>query len=106
MLRILPSISGSLSRTAVNERTGATSPVASLVTAAVVLLTLWALTPLVYFVPTCALAGIVIEAALSLVDFEQVFSIYYDVPICIYIYIYIWYLHSRFKGLAMTLFSK
>jgi len=65
-------ISGGFSRSAVNSSAGATSQVASLITAATVLLTIAFLTPLVTFVPIVVLGAIIVTAVLSLIDIPRV----------------------------------
>jgi len=71
LFRSIP-VSGSFSRTAVNDQAGARSPLANLVAAALVALTLLFLTPLFYYLPMPALAAIIIVAAVGLVDVEEV----------------------------------
>lgn len=61
-------VAGGFSRTAVNHDAGARSPLASLVTAAMVLLALLALAPLFTTLPNAVLAAIVLAAVASLVD--------------------------------------
>jgi len=61
-------VSGSFSRTAVNARAGACTPLSNVMAAAVVGLTLLVLTPLFHFLPVPALAAIIIVAALGLFD--------------------------------------
>lgn len=61
-------ITGSFSRSAVNNDTGAKTSLSGLITALVVMLTLLALTELFYFLPRNALAAIVISSVLGLVD--------------------------------------
>ncbi len=63
-------VTGGFSRTAVNHQAGAKTPVAALVTVALVLLTLLFFTPLFYYLPNTALAAIVIVAVIDLVDFK------------------------------------
>lgn len=65
-------VSGSFSRTAVNEHAGGSSPLGNVFAAMMVLATLVVLTPLLYFIPMAALAAIIIVASLSLIDIEQV----------------------------------
>ncbi len=61
-------VSGSFSRTAVNARAGACTPMSNVVAAAVVGLTLLVLTPLFHYLPVTVLAAIIIVAALGLLD--------------------------------------
>ena len=61
-------VTGGFSRTAVNYQAGARTGLASLVTAAIVLLTLLVLTPLFHYLPNAVLAAIVMVAVAGLVD--------------------------------------
>jgi SulP family sulfate permease len=63
-------VTGGFSRTAVNDQAGARTNVASLVTAAAVLLTLLFLTPLFTFLTKTVLTAIVLSAVAGLVDLE------------------------------------
>lgn len=65
-------VTGGLSRTAVNDDAGATTPLASLVTAATVVVVLLTLTPLFHFVPTAALSAIIVVAVAGLVDVKAI----------------------------------
>ncbi|WP_298264821.1 SulP family inorganic anion transporter [uncultured Lutibacter sp.] len=60
---------GGLSRTAVNNQIGAKTPLASLIAAFVVGLTLMYFTPLFYYLPKAILAAIIIVAVFGLLDF-------------------------------------
>ena len=60
---------GGFSRTAVNDQTGAHTPLASVVSALVVGLTLLFLTPLFYYLPKAILAAIIMVAVFGLLDF-------------------------------------
>lgn len=64
-------VSGSFSRTAVNEQAGATSALSNLIAAGVVALTLLFLTPVFRFLPMALFAAIIIVATLSLIDFSE-----------------------------------
>jgi sulfate permease, SulP family len=61
-------VAGGFSRTAVNHQAGARTPVASLITAAMVGLSALALTPLFTHLPRAVLAAIVVVAVAGLVD--------------------------------------
>lgn len=61
-------VTGGFSRTAVNAEAGARSPLAGLVTAGVVVLTLLFLTDLFYFLPKAVLASIIMTAVFGLID--------------------------------------
>lgn len=63
-------VAGGFSRTAVNVQAGARTPLASLITAALVGLTLALLTPLFEHLPIAALAAIIMVAVFGLVDVE------------------------------------
>lgn len=69
--RSLP-VSGSFSRTAVNEQAGARTPLANVVAAGLVALTLAFLTPLFYYLPVPILAAIIIVAVFSLLDVGEI----------------------------------
>lgn len=62
---------GGFSRTAVNDQAGASSGLASIISAMVVGLTLLFLTPLFYFLPNTILASIIMVAVFKLIDFES-----------------------------------
>ncbi len=62
---------GGFSRTAVNADSGARSTIASLVSAAVIVLTLVLLTPLFYYMPKAVLASIIMVAVAGLVDVKE-----------------------------------
>ncbi len=64
-------VSGGFSRSAVNDQAGAKSPIASLVTAAVIALSVVLLTPLFYYLPNAVLAAIVMSAVFGLIDVRE-----------------------------------
>jgi SulP family sulfate permease len=64
-------ITGGFSRTAVNATAGARTPLASLITAGLVLVTIAFLTPLFSSLPNAALGAIIIMAVIGLVDVGQ-----------------------------------
>lgn len=61
-------IAGGFSRTAVNHSAGARTPLASLVTAAMLTVAVLWLTPALYYLPKAVLAAVVIVAVIGLVD--------------------------------------
>jgi len=61
---------GGFSRTAVNDQDGANTPLAAIISAVVVGLTLLFLTPLFYFLPKAVLAAIIMVAVFGLLDFK------------------------------------
>lgn len=69
-------VSGSFSRSAVNDHTGARTPLANVVTAGVIALTLLVLTPLFFYLPMPALAAIIIVAAIGLIDLQELRALF------------------------------
>ena len=65
-------VTGGFSRTAVNDQAGARTPMASIITAAIVGITLLFLTPLFHFLPKAVLAAIIMTAVFGLVDMAEV----------------------------------
>lgn len=61
-------VTGGLSRTAVNYQSGARTGLASVITAALVALTLLLLTPMFRFLPQAVLAAVVVAAVAALID--------------------------------------
>ncbi|SDN89282.1 SulP family inorganic anion transporter [Alkalicoccus daliensis] len=71
-------VTGSFSRSAVNQGAGAVSQISMIITALGVLLTLLFLTPLFYYLPQAVLAAIILSAVSGLINFKsarQVFRI-------------------------------
>ena len=68
------SVAGSFSRTAVNQKSGATSLFASLITAGLLAVFLYGFTFLLYYVPKCTLAVILFLAVYGLIDFKLIKS--------------------------------
>ena len=64
-------VTGGFSRTAVNAQAGASTGLASLITAVAVAATLLLLTPLFYYLPMAVLASIIMTAVFGLVDFAE-----------------------------------
>ncbi|KAF4666349.1 hypothetical protein FOL46_003114 [Perkinsus olseni] len=64
-------VQGGMSRTSLGYASGVKSQVAGLVAAVVAVGVLALLTPLMYWIPRCALAGIIITAATHLMDFHH-----------------------------------
>ena len=69
-------VSGSFSRSAVNDQTGARTPLANWFTAGVIGLTLLFLTPFFYYLPKPALAAIIIVAGVGLIDVGELRSLF------------------------------
>lgn len=83
-----PPISGSFSRTAVNDQSGAQTALSNVVCAAVIGLTLLFLMPLFFYIPIPALASIIIVATLSLLDFKELTYLFRTKPIDAYIAVF------------------
>ncbi len=64
-------VTGGFSRTAVNDTAGARTPLASLITAAIVLGTIAFLTPLFASLPNAALGAIIVMAVIGLIDIAE-----------------------------------
>lgn len=64
-------VTGGFSRTAVNDSAGARTPLASLITAVLVLVTLAVFTPLFENLPKAALGAVIIVAVVNLVDIRE-----------------------------------
>lgn len=62
---------GGFSRTAVNDQTGAKTGMASVISAALIALTLLFLTPLFYYLPKAILASVIMVAVFGLIDFNE-----------------------------------
>ncbi len=69
-------VSGSFSRSAVNDRAGARTPLANVVVAVLIALTLLFLTPLLRYLPFPVLAGIIVVAAAGLIDVHEVHTLF------------------------------
>lgn len=64
-------VTGGFSRTAVNDQAGAKTTLASIISAALVLLTLLFLTDLFYMMPNAILAAVIIVAVIGLIDVKE-----------------------------------
>ncbi len=65
-------VSGSFSRSAVNLSAGAATGMSSVITGAIVLVTLLLFTPLLYHLPQATLAAVIMMAVFNLVNFEAI----------------------------------
>ncbi|MGD8591016.1 MAG: SulP family inorganic anion transporter, partial [Chromatiales bacterium] len=65
-------VTGGFSRSAVNANAGAKTPLAAIITALIIGVTLMMLTQAVYFLPNAALAAIVVVSVLGLVDTREI----------------------------------
>ena len=69
-------VTGGFSRTAVNHQAGAATPLASIISALIVGLTLLFLTPLFYHLPKTILAAIIMVAVFGLIDLAYPFRLF------------------------------
>lgn len=67
---------GGFSRTAVNNQAGARTGMASIISAAIIALTVLLLTPLFYYLPMAVLASIIIVAVAGLFDLQEMKSLW------------------------------
>ena len=67
---------GGFSRSAVNDKAGAATPMASLIAALLIALTLLFLTPIFYYLPKAVLAAIIIVSVLGLIDVKLPVSLW------------------------------
>ncbi|GJM40881.1 MAG: sulfate transporter [Ardenticatenaceae bacterium] len=71
---------GSFSRTAVNFKAGARSPMAAIFSGIFMIIALFTLTPLAAYLPTAALAGVLIVTAYGMIDKEEIARIWRSHP--------------------------
>lgn len=71
-------VTGGFSRTAVNHQAGAYTPLASIISAILVALTLIFLTPLFYYLPHTILAAVIMVAVSSLFDLSYMKKLWHD----------------------------
>jgi len=64
-------VTGGFSRTAVNYEAGARTGLASVISAALIILVLYFFTPLFHYLPKCVLASVVMVAVIGLIDVKQ-----------------------------------
>lgn len=69
-------VTGSFTRTAVNNASGVKTPLGGAVTGAMVLMALAFLTQTFYYIPKATLASVIIAAMISLVEFERLAEIW------------------------------
>lgn len=65
-------VTGGFSRTAVNDQSGARTPLASLITAGAIAIALLTITPLFAWLPNAVLAAVVMSAVFGLIDIKEV----------------------------------
>ncbi len=71
-------VTGGFSRTAVNDQTGAVTPLSSVISAVVVALILIFLTPLFYYLPKAILASVIMVAVAGLIDWKYTMQLWRD----------------------------
>jgi sulfate permease, SulP family len=69
-------VTGGLSRSAVNDQSGAKTGMASIISSVIIILTLLFFTPLFYHLPYAILAAIILVAVLSLIDLKTIRSLW------------------------------
>ncbi|XP_055877244.1 sodium-independent sulfate anion transporter-like isoform X1 [Biomphalaria glabrata] len=69
-------VTGTFSRTAINSQCGVKTPLGNIFTGVIVIISLYFLTPLFYYIPKCALAGVIIAAVLAMVDIQSFKMLY------------------------------
>lgn len=70
-------VTGGFSRTAVNDQAGAKTGLASLISAALIILTLLFLTSYFYYLPNTVLAAIIVVAVYGLIDYKEVLHLWH-----------------------------
>ncbi|MBK9149468.1 MAG: solute carrier family 26 protein [Saprospiraceae bacterium] len=70
-------VTGGFSRTAVNDQAGAKSGLASLISAALIILTLLFLTSYFYYLPNAVLAAIIVVAVYGLIDYKEAIHLWH-----------------------------
>ncbi len=71
-------VTGGFSRSAVNYQAGANTPLASIISALLIAMTLLFLTPLFYFLPTAILASVIMVAVVGLIDISYARQLWKD----------------------------
>lgn len=69
-------ITGSFTRTAINNSSGVKTPLGGLITGALVLMALAFLTKTFYYIPKSTLAAIIIAAMIFMIEYDKVAEIY------------------------------
>ncbi len=71
-------VTGGFSRTAVNDQAGAKTGLASIVSAALIVLTLLFLTPLFYYLPNAVLAAVILVAVSGLINVKEALHLWHN----------------------------
>lgn len=85
-------MSGSFSRSAVNNASGVQTPMGNLYTGCLVLLALGLLTPYFYYIPKATLSSVIVCAVIFMVEFQMVG--------------HIWKANSRFRLTSIALINE
>ena len=73
-------ITGSFSRSSVNDASGVNSQTGGLITGLIVILSLLLLTPVFYYIPKASLAVIILMSVINMINFKQIKKIYNSHP--------------------------
>lgn len=71
-------VTGGFSRTAVNDQAGAKTGLASIISAALIVLTLLFLTPLFHYLPNAVLAAVILVAVAGLIDYQEAMHLWHN----------------------------
>jgi sulfate permease, SulP family len=74
-------VTGGLSRSAVNYQAGARTGLAGIITALIILVALYAFTSLFHFLPTAALAAVIVVAVANLIDLREALHLHRLKPV-------------------------
>jgi len=100
---------GSFSRSAVNFKAGAKTPIAAIFSSLFVVIAMFVLAPAAAYLPTAALAGVLIVTAYGMVDQEEIMRVWQgtwrDAIIMIVTFLGTLFLHLEFAVLAGILLS-
>ena len=88
---------GSFSRTAIKSKAGVRTPLAGIVTSAIVLLALYVMTSVFFYIPLSSLAAVIVHAVIDLITPPNVVYRYWEIsPLDFFIF---------FAGIFMTIFT-
>jgi len=102
-------ITGSFSRTAINNQSKVKTPAGGIFTGLLVILGLIFLTPLFYYIPKASLAAVIISAVLFMVDFSTVHRLWYVnkldlLPLTVTFLVCFWYIpYGIIAGVLVSL---
>ena len=102
-------ITGSFSRTAINNQSNVKTPAGGIFTGLLVILGLCFLTPIFYFIPKAALAAVIISAVVFMVDYQTVYKLWSVkkldlLPLAVTFLVCFWYIpYGIIAGLGVSL---